>query len=63
MRKKIEAFGHVWKDGDKYLYCYTDANDLNQHSKPFSDLGDCSQEFAQKFAEFIVRTMNNSINE
>lgn len=61
MKDKIEYFGHVFKGGDKYFYCYKDEADLNQQSKGFYDLAECSQEFALKFAEYIVGGMNEWI--
>ena len=63
MKKKVNAFGHVFRSGKKYFYCYQDSNDLNQHSIGFDNVEDCSQEFAQKFAEWIVKIMNQSITE
>ena len=68
MKKRSQSFGFVFpitkgKHANKFMYCYKDKNGLNQHSKPFKTMEVCSQEFAQKFAEYIVKGMVDCINQ
>ena len=68
MKKRIQQFGFVFpieggKHKGKYFYSYTDKDGSNKHSRVFSDVGKCSQEFALKFIEYTNRKVKEFIAE
>lgn len=67
MKKKAKSFGFVFpiNKGEhvgKFFFSFKDKEGLNQHSKLYNNVEDCSQDFAVKFAQYIVDRMNASIN-